>query len=82
MHAAGRGNPGTLWGSAHACGKWLTVDIHCHVLTPKAGELVAGNADVTRHPREVYANQRTREANRQQADRTRIQFASAPSARR
>ena len=30
----------------------------------------------TRHPREVYANERTREVNRQQAERNRIQFTS------
>jgi len=43
---------------------------------PKAAEMVAGNADATRHPREVYANERTREVNRQQAERNRIQFTS------
>src|SRR5262249_1121654 len=68
--------PGRFPGPAHARGKWFTIDIHCHVLTPKAAELVAGNADATRHPREVYANQRTREVNREQAERTRIQFTS------
>ena len=68
--------PGRFPGPAHARGKWFTVDIHCHVLTPKAAEMVAGNVDATRHPREVYANERTREVNRQQAERTRIQFTS------
>src|SRR5436305_6596867 len=68
--------PGRFPGPVHARGKWFTVDIHCHVLTPKAAEMVAGNADATRHPREVYANQRTREVNRQQAERNRIQFTS------
>ena len=53
--------PGRFPGPVHARGKWFTVDIHCHVLTPKAAEMVAGNADATRHPREVYANERTRE---------------------
>ena len=61
--------PGRFPGPAHSRGKWFTVDIHCHVLTPKAAEMVAGNADATRHPREVYANERTREVNRQQAER-------------
>ena len=68
--------PGRFPGPAHARGKWFTVDIHCHLLTPKAAEMVAGNADATRHPREVYANQLTREVNRQQAERNRIQFTS------
>ncbi len=68
--------PGRFPGPVHARGKWFTVDIHCHVLTPKAAEMVAGDADTTRHPREVYANERTREVNRQQAERNRIQFTS------
>ena len=38
--------------------------------------MVAGNAAATRHPREIYANERTREVNRQQAERNRIQFTS------
>jgi aminocarboxymuconate-semialdehyde decarboxylase len=68
--------PGRFPGPAHARGKWFTVDIHCHVLTPKAAEMVAGHAAATRHPREEYANEHTRDVNRQQAERTRIQFAS------
>src|ERR1700694_4295522 len=68
--------PGHFPGPVHARGKWFTVDIHCHVLAPKAAEMVAGNADATRHPREVYANERTREVNRQQAERNRIQLTS------
>src|SRR5258708_6113999 len=38
--------------------------------------MVAGNADATRHRREVYANARTRQVNRERAERTRIQFPS------
>src|SRR5271168_4241596 len=68
--------PGRFPGPVHARGKWFTVDIHCHVLTPKAAEMVAGNAAATRHPREIYANERTREVNRQQAERNRIQSTS------
>jgi len=68
--------PGRFPGPVHARGKWFTVDIHCHVQTPKAAEMVAGNAAATRHPREVYANERTREVNRQQAERNRIQSTS------
>src|SRR5258707_2153576 len=68
--------PGRFPGPVHARGKWFTVDIHCHVLTPKAAEMVAGHAAATRHPREEYANERTRQVNREQAERTRIQFSS------
>jgi hypothetical protein len=68
--------PGRFPGPAHARGKWFTVDIHCHVLTPKAAEMVAGHSAATRHPREEYANERTRQVNREQAERTRIQFTS------
>src|SRR5438046_4009630 len=68
--------PGRFPGPVHARCKWFTVDIHCQVVTPKAAEMVAGNADATRHPREIYANERTREVNRQQAERNRIQFTS------
>lgn len=56
--------PGRFPGPAHARGKWFTIDIHCHVLTPKAAEMVAGHAAATRHPREEYANARTRHVNR------------------
>jgi len=38
--------------------------------------MVAGHAVATRHPREVYANELTREVNRQQAERNRVQFTS------
>ena len=58
--------PGRFPGPVHARGKWFTVDIHCHVQTPKAAEMVGDDAAATRHPREVYANERTREVNRQQ----------------
>ena len=68
--------PGRFPGPVHDRGKWFTVDIHCHVQTPKAAEMMAGNAAATRHPREVYANERTREVNRQQAERNRIQSTS------
>jgi aminocarboxymuconate-semialdehyde decarboxylase len=68
--------PGRFPGPAHVRGKWFTIDIHCHVLCEKAAALVAGNAAATRHPRETFANEHTREVNRQQAARTRIQFTS------
>src|SRR5438105_5614332 len=69
--------PGRFPGPAHARGKWFTVDIHCHVLTPKAEEMVAG-AGLTMdwQPRHQFANEHTKEVNREQARRTRIQFTS------
>ena len=33
--------PGRFPGPAHARGKWFTIDIHCHLLTVKAEEMVA-----------------------------------------
>ena len=68
--------PGRFPGPVHARGKWFTIDIHCHLLTPKAAEMVACHSAATRHPREEYANERTREVNRQQAERNRVQFTS------
>ena len=38
--------PGRFPGPARARGKWFTIDIHCHVLTPKAAEIVAGHKAV------------------------------------
>jgi aminocarboxymuconate-semialdehyde decarboxylase len=69
--------PGRFPGPVHARGKWFTVDIHCHVLTPKAEEMVAG-AGLTMdwQPRHQFANEHTKEVNREQARRTRIQFTS------
>jgi len=72
----GKVPPGRFPGPTHARGKWFTIDIHCHVLTPKAEELVAGNEAATTHPREVYSNERTREVNREQTRRNRGQFTS------
>jgi len=34
---------GRFPGPAHARGKWFTIDIHCHLLTPKAEEMVAAD---------------------------------------
>jgi aminocarboxymuconate-semialdehyde decarboxylase len=67
--------PGRFPGPVHARGKWFTIDIHCHVLSEKAAEMVAGNQAI-RQPREVFANERTREVNREQARRNRVQFTS------
>src|SRR2546423_6478167 len=68
---------GRFPGPVHARGKWFTVDIHCHVLTPKAGERVAGAGPTTDwQPRHQFANEHTKEVNREQGRRTRIQFTS------
>jgi aminocarboxymuconate-semialdehyde decarboxylase len=69
--------PGRFPGPAHARGKWFTIDIHCHLLTPKAEEMVAGaGLSMDWQPRHQFANELTRETNREQARRTRVQFTS------
>src|SRR5947209_20403245 len=69
--------PGRFPGPAHARGKWFTVDIHCHVLTPKAEEMVAGaGLTIDWQRRHQFANEHTNEVKRAQARRTRIQFTS------
>ena len=73
----GRPIPGRFPGPVHARGKWFTIDIHCHLLTEKAEELVK-NAGLSMdwQPRHQFANELTRETNREQARRTRVQFTS------
>src|ERR1700681_4706471 len=66
--------PGRFPGPAHARGKWFTIDIHCHVLTPAAEEMVKGAGLENWQPRHQFANEHTRQVNREQAERTRIQF--------
>src|SRR5271154_2742336 len=69
--------PGRFPGPAHARGKWFTIDIHCHLLTAKAEEMVAGaGLSMDWQPRHQFANELTREVNREQARRTRVQFTS------
>jgi aminocarboxymuconate-semialdehyde decarboxylase len=68
--------PGRFPGPPHARGKRLTIDIHCHVLTEAAEAMFRAAGQIERRPRDVYANQRTREVNREQAARTRTQFTS------
>src|SRR5258708_2685873 len=69
--------PGRFPGPVHARGKWFTIDIHCHLLTQKAEEMVAGaGRTMDWQPRHQFANERTREVNREQGRRTRIQFTS------
>jgi aminocarboxymuconate-semialdehyde decarboxylase len=69
--------PGRFPGPMHARGKWFTIDIHCHLLTPKAEEMVTG-AGLTMdwQPRHQFANELTREVNREQGRRNKIQFTS------
>ena len=68
--------PGRFPGPPHPRGKHFTVDIHCHLLTEDGRGDVPSAGAVDRRPREVFANARTREVNREQAERTRVQFTS------
>jgi aminocarboxymuconate-semialdehyde decarboxylase len=69
--------PGRFPGPAHARGKWFTIDIHCHWLTEKAEKMVAdAGLSMDWQPRHQFANELTRETNREQARRTRVQFTS------
>src|SRR5499427_8166846 len=68
--------PGRFPGPPHPRGRHFTVDIHCHVLTEAAEVMFRAAGAVDRRPREVFANARTREVNRQQVERTRVQFTS------
>src|SRR6266702_3677357 len=68
--------PGRFPGPMHARGKWFTIDIHCHVLTPQAEEMVKGAGLENWQPRHQFANEQTRQVNREQAERNRIQFSS------
>src|SRR3954447_18935011 len=68
--------PGRFPGPPHPRGKHFTVDIHCHVLTEKAEAMFRASGLVERRPRDVFANERTRAVNQEQARRTREQFTS------
>jgi len=68
--------PGRFPGPMHARGKWFTIDIHCHVLSPEAEEMVKGAGLVDWQPRMTHANELTRRVNREQAERNRVQFSS------
>ncbi len=74
--APGAPIPGRFPGPPHPRGKHLTVDIHCHLLTERAETMFRDAGLVERRPRDVFANAHTREVNREQARRTRIQFTS------
>ena len=68
--------PGRFPGPPHPRGKYRTIDIHCHVLSEQAEALFHASGIADNRPREVFANAHTREVNREQARRTRIQFTS------
>jgi aminocarboxymuconate-semialdehyde decarboxylase len=62
--------PGRFPGPAHPRGKWHTIDIHCHVNSPKATEMVAGNEAVSKWFLETYANPQSQAQNRANGVRT------------
>ncbi|MBO0739103.1 MAG: amidohydrolase [Alphaproteobacteria bacterium] len=64
---------GRFPGPVRANGKWFTIDIHCHVRCDKAADLVDGNSAVSRWFLETSANVGSREINRQNGVRTRLQ---------
>jgi aminocarboxymuconate-semialdehyde decarboxylase len=68
--------PGRFPGPVHARGKWFTIDIHCHLLTAKAEEMVKEAGLTDWQPRMTFANEHTRQVNREQAERNRVQFSS------
>jgi aminocarboxymuconate-semialdehyde decarboxylase len=68
--------PGRFPGPIHARGKWITVDIHCHVRSDKAAQLVEGTEAVSRWFLETAANEGSQRINRQNGERTRLQGSS------
>jgi aminocarboxymuconate-semialdehyde decarboxylase len=73
---AGARIPGRFPGPPHPRGKRLTIDIHCHVLTEAAETMFRSAGLSERRPRDVFANERTRAVNQEQARRNREQFTS------
>jgi len=69
--------PGRFPGPAHARGKWFTLDIHCHVRSAKAAELVEGREEVSRWFLETAANEKSQAQNRANGQRTAAQGSSA-----
>src|SRR5947209_369271 len=74
---SGTSIPGHFPGPARVRGKWFTLDIHCHVRSTKATEMVEGNAAVSRWYLETQASPQSREINRQNGVRTNLQSVSA-----
>jgi len=72
--------PGRFPGPVHARGKWFTIDIHCHLRTPKAEEMVtSAGLSLDWQPRTQFANELTRETNREQGRRNRVQSTDVPT---
>ena len=69
--------PGRFPGPAHARGKWLTVDIHCHIRSARATEMVEGNEAVARWYLETAANPKSQAQNRANGQRSAAQGSSA-----
>src|SRR6202140_397609 len=62
--------PGRFPGPAHPRGKWHTIDIHCHVRSDKAAEMVEGNEAVSRWYLETQASPASQAQNRANGVRT------------
>jgi aminocarboxymuconate-semialdehyde decarboxylase len=77
FETSGTAVPGRFPGPAHARGKWFAIDIHCHMRSTKATEMVEGNEAVSRWFLETQASPKSREINRQNAVRTNLQSVSA-----
>jgi aminocarboxymuconate-semialdehyde decarboxylase len=69
--------PGRFPGPPHARGQWFAIDIHCHIRSSKAAEMIEGNDAVSRWYLETQASPDSREINRQNAIRTNLQSVSA-----
>ncbi len=57
--------------------KSVTVDIHCHVLTPAAGALTKDAVNPTREAMLAFSNEATRAVGRKQDETIRVQLTSA-----
>src|SRR5271155_5701521 len=68
--------PGRFPGPAHARGKWHTIDIHCHVRSDKAAEMVEGNDAVAKWYLETAASPESRAINQANGERTNEQSVS------
>src|SRR5271170_5044601 len=62
--------PGRFPGPAHARGKWHTIDIHCHVRSDKAADMVEGNEAVSKWYLETQASPESQAQNRANGVRT------------
>ncbi|MGC2412955.1 MAG: amidohydrolase family protein [Stellaceae bacterium] len=76
-HPPGAAIPGRFPGPAHPRGKWMTLDIHCHVRSDKAAALVEGHEEVSRWYLETAANPASQAVNRENGVRTGAQGSSA-----